>query len=67
MSHFRQGQTVRGLADVQGIYEGEFYWISEVITKSTAFGDFVTYILEDEDGQEYAVGNGHLVLGPVTA
>lgn len=55
------GQHVKSRIDKQGLVKGETYTVIDVKVQSTPFGQFLTYILAD-GVNEYAVGNGHLVL-----
>jgi len=62
---FQIDQVVESRINEQGLTEGEHYYVADVIERHLAFGTFVTYVLEDDKGDRYAVGNGHLVLALV--
>ena len=59
---FNKNDKVKSKVNAQGLNKGEIYTIIGGTTQTTAFGDFVTYTLQGNDGGEHQVGNGHLVL-----
>lgn len=65
MTRFQVGDLVVSRINEQGLTKGYEYEVVDVITTSYTWGVFVTYVLEDDEGRRFAVGNGHLVLGRV--
>lgn len=65
MARFTEGQEVVANTTAQGMTAGEHYMVQGVEVFSTAFGDFVTYVLENYNGDVLSVGNGHLLLSEV--
>lgn len=66
---FNVGDSVRARASAQGMEAGALYLVSSVDTKSTLFGNFVSYCLEPLTARNPAsawVVNGHLLLDRVT-
>jgi hypothetical protein len=62
MTAFQKDDTVKSRITAQGLKEGKTYQVKEVHEMPTPFGNFVTYILEGEDGRPIVIHNGHLVL-----
>lgn len=60
---FKTGDRLVSKVRAQGLGIGSAYVVVGVITKSTAFGAFVSYVLQPVDGgKNVVVQNGHLVL-----
>lgn len=60
-AQFFKGDTVVANTSSQGMVKGEKYVVVEVEQEHTAFGNFVTYVIEG-NGKELAIVNGHLLL-----
>lgn len=61
-TRFAEGQQVVSNVNAQGLKQGHVYTVTDVAVRSTPFGGFTTYTVEDSEGNEFSVGNGHLVL-----
>ncbi len=61
-TRFQVGEKVKALDSTQGMRKGAEYNVAKVETRTTAFGVFVTYMLQR--GLEYPLRiiNGHLLL-----
>ncbi len=62
MATFNLGDEVVSLVNAQGLVEGETYRVREPIDLPSPFGGCTDYVLEDKEGEELRVVNGHLVL-----
>jgi len=65
-TNFKKNQTVISKTSAQGLVRNEVYVVVEVLSQSTPFGTFVTYVLVDEAGNRKQVVNGHLLLEAVS-
>jgi hypothetical protein len=63
MTAFNVGSRVVSRINEQNLTKGQEYTVEDVISNHQPFGTFVTYVLADDAGDRFAVGNGHLVLG----
>lgn len=62
MNAYQIGQRVTSKTDRQGLTIGATYTVANITRQILPWGTFVTYYLQDNDGTEYSVLNGHLLL-----
>jgi hypothetical protein len=65
MTAFKVGEFVISRINAQGLTQGNLYEVVDVVERHLAFGTFVTYVLQDDNENRFAVSNGHLVLDRV--
>lgn len=62
---FMVGDFVRSNTNTQGLVKGQIYTIEEIDEHpevSGPWGDVISYVVEDESGNQLTIGNAHLLL-----
>lgn len=62
MTAHKIGDRVRSNVDTQLLVKGREYEVVDAIESYMIGSTYVTYVVQDEAGDRFAVCNGHLVL-----
>lgn len=65
MTAHNVGDRVRSLVNAQKLIAGSDYTVVDAIESVMIGSNYVTYVLQDDAGDRFAVCNGHLILDQV--